>query len=159
MQYAKRSGRMSEPDETRIARKLTRSSIAAREQAKHSPPSIASSSSTAPPATSGSMSGLSQGMPSGSASSTPVSLPPKQKQAAGKKDQKTLLKGIVKKKPSAKTSQVRPPKPVSENVAASAQTRKRTLEDSTPESASHAIPVESSQPKRKKTDADSGPVG
>lgn len=107
------------------------------------------------------MSGLSQGMPSGSASSTPVSLPPKQKQAAGKKDQKTLLKGIVKKKPaSAKNSQVRPPKPVSENVAASAQTRKRTLEDSTPaESASHAIPVESSQPKRKKTDADSGPVG
>jgi len=136
--------------------------VAAREQAKHSPPSIASSSSTAHPATSGSTSGLSQGMPSGSASSTPVSLPPKQKQAAGKKDQKTLLKGIVKKKPaSAKTSQVRPPKPVSEdNVATSARTRKRTLEDSTPtQSASHAIPVESSQPKRKKTDADSGPVG
>jgi hypothetical protein len=128
--------------------------VAAREQAKHSPPSIGSSSSP-----------VNVGMPQGSGSAaSSLSLPPKQKPTIGKKDQKTLLKGIVKKKPAnarpPQTGLAGPPKPASEDSAAtSTPTRKRTLEDSTPaKSVPPAMPVESSQSKRIKTDETANPL-
>lgn len=137
--------------------------VAAREQAKHSPPSIPSSSSSVPPVhvNPGLKVEIRQGLPLGSGpTASAPSLPPKQKLTGGKKDQKTLLKGIVKKKPAnvrlPQTSIAGPPKIASEDRAAtSAATRKRTIDAGAPtESVSL---VESSQPKRIKTDANGGP--